>query len=168
MPRSEPSIRARFPHFAPAALRWNDCDVQGHVNNTVPFQLFDTVVSFWQIDNGLFHSADQPICVVVRQACDFFTEIAMMDTVVVGLALERLGASSIAHRLGLFVNDAGTPAVQGDYVHVVIDKATRRSTEIPDFARRALQTLAQGRASPAEASGQSNREDLSHRNPAGA
>lgn len=121
MPRSEPSIRARFPHFAPAALRWNDCDVQGHVNNTVPFQLFDTVVSFWQIDNGLFHSADQPICVVVRQACDFFTEIAMMDTVVVGLALERLGASSIAHKLGLFVNDAGTPAVQGDYVHVVIE-----------------------------------------------
>jgi acyl-CoA thioester hydrolase len=89
---------------------------------------------------------------VVRQACDFFAEIAMMDKVIVGLALERLGASSIAYRLGLFVNDASTAAVQGEYIHVVIDKATRKATPIPDFARRALQTLAPNRESAAERS----------------
>src|SRR5271167_2118825 len=106
MTRPQPASRLLFPYFAAVTLRWNDVDIQGHVNNSVPFQLFDTVVSHWQIDHGLFHSPDQPICVVVRQSCDFFAEIGMMDKVAVGLALDRLGGSSIAYRLGLFVNDS--------------------------------------------------------------
>jgi acyl-CoA thioester hydrolase len=141
MQRPESPRREKFPYFAPVTLRWNDCDVQGHVNNTVPFQLFDTVVSFWQIENGLFHSPDQPICVVARQACNFFAEIAMMDKVVIGLAVERLGSSSIAYDLGLFVGEQSTAAVQGEFVHVVVDQHTRRTTPIPEFARRALMTL---------------------------
>jgi acyl-CoA thioester hydrolase len=142
MSRPEPPSRASFAYFAPVTLRWNDCDIQGHVNNSVPFQLFDTVVSFWQIENKLFHSPDQPICVVARQACNFFAEIGMMDRVVIGLALERLGSSSIAYALGLFVNDDDTAAVQGEFVHVVVDFATRNATPVPEFARRALLTLA--------------------------
>ncbi len=142
MTRPEPARRAVFRHFAPVTLRWNDVDVQGHVNNSVPFQLFDTVVSHWQIENHLFHSADQPICVVVRQSCDFFAEIGMMDKVTIGLALERIGSSSITYLLGLFVNDAPTAAVQGEFVHVVVDNVTRKPVTISDGARRVLQTIA--------------------------
>jgi acyl-CoA thioester hydrolase len=108
----------------------------------VPFQLFDTVVSFWQIENQLFHSHDQPIRVVVKQACDFFAEIGMMDRVVIGLALERLGSSSIAYALGLFVNENGTAAVRGEFVQVVVDNFTRKPTPIAEFARQKLKTLA--------------------------
>jgi acyl-CoA thioester hydrolase len=142
MSRPLPATRSLFPYFSPVTLRWNDVDVQGHVNNSVPFQLFDTVVSHWQITNGLFHAADQPICVVVRQSCDFFAQIAMMDKVTIGLTLEKLGSSSIAYRLGLFVNDAAGAAVQGEFVHVVVDQRARTPTPIPDFARKALLSLA--------------------------
>jgi acyl-CoA thioester hydrolase len=154
MPCSEPFVRAHLPYFAATALRWNDCGVQGHVNNAVPFQLFDTVVNFWQIDTRLFHSANQPIRVVVSQAYDFFAEIPMTDKITVGPALDRFEASSIACRLGLFVNDVSRAAMQGEYVHVVINKATRKATPIPDFARRAADPGAEGdsvastRASP--------------------
>jgi acyl-CoA thioester hydrolase len=141
MSRPLPAIRSLFRCFSAVTLRWNDVDVQGHVNNSVPFQLFDTVVSHWQITNGLFHAHDQPICVVVRQSCDFFAEISMMDKVTIGLALEKVGSSSIAYRLGLFVNDTESAAVQGEFVHVVVDQQTRKPTPIPDFARRTLLTL---------------------------
>ena len=141
MTRLAPPRRARFSHFAPVTLRWNDCDAQGHVNNSVPFQLFDTVVSFWQIDNGLFHAPGQPICVVAREACDFFAEIAMRDEVVVGLAVARLGTSSIAYELGLFVGDHDAAAVRGEFVHVVVDSLTRRATPIPQAARAVLAGL---------------------------
>ena len=142
MSRPEPPQRAKFAYLAPATLRWNDCDVQGHVNNSVPFQLFDTAVSFWQIENSLFHSADQPICVVARQACDFFAEVAMMDEVVIGVAVERIGNSSIVYELGLFVGDAETAAVRGEYVHVVVDGTTRKPAPISPAARAALARLA--------------------------
>ena len=141
MTRPSPPRRARFRHFAKVGLRWNDCDVQGHVNNSVPFQLFDTVVSFWQIDNGLFHAPDQPICVVARQACDFFAEIGMRDEASVGLSVTRLGTASIAYRLALFVNQDETAAVAGEFVHVVVDPLTRRATPIPERARAALADL---------------------------
>jgi acyl-CoA thioester hydrolase len=142
MTRPQLATRSLFPYFAGVTLRWNDVDIQGHVNNSVPFQLFDTVVSHWQIESHLFHSADQPIGVIVRQSCDFFAEIGMMDRVAVGLALDRLGSTSIAYILGLFVNDADTIAVQGEFVHAVVERETRAPTPIPDFARRALLTLA--------------------------
>jgi acyl-CoA thioester hydrolase len=142
MSRPRPVNRSLFSYFSAVTLRWNDVDVQGHVNNSVPFQLFDTVVSHWQIAHGLFHAPDQPMCVVVRQSCDFFTEIGMMDKVTIGLALERLGSSSIIYRLGLFVNDADLAAVQGELVHVVVDQHERRPIPIPEFARRVLVALA--------------------------
>ncbi len=142
MTRPSPLSRSLFPHFSSVTLRWNDVDVQGHVNNSVPFQLFDTVVSRWQVENHLFHSDDQPMCVVVRQACDFFAEFGLMDAVTIGLALDRLGASSIAYRLGLFVDDADRAAVQGEFIHVAVDRADRKPTPIPEPARRALLTLA--------------------------
>jgi acyl-CoA thioester hydrolase len=148
MIRPRPPSRSLFPYFSAATLRWNDVDIQGHVNNSVPFQLFDTVVSHWQIENHLFHAPDQPICVVVRQSCDFFAEIGMMDKVTVGLALERLGSSSIAYVLGLFANDAELAAVKGEFVHVVVDRDGRKPTLIPDFARQALLALAQGPKGP--------------------
>ncbi len=149
MSRPERLRRCHFRHFADVTLRWNDCDVQGHVNNAVPFQLFDTVVSFWQIENGLFHSADQPICVVARQACDFFDEILMTDKVAIGLGLLRLGRTSIAYQLGLFVNANDATSVQGEFVHVVVDAATRKPAPIPDLARRALERLASEPSRPA-------------------
>lgn len=142
MNRPQPAQRDRFSYFAPVTLRWNDVDIQGHVNNSVPFQLFDTVVSHWLIENNLFHSPDQPICVVVRQGCDFFLEIGMMDKVTIGLAVERLGTSSINYFLGLFINGGETAAVTGEFIHVVVDSITRKATEIPEFARRSLESLA--------------------------
>jgi acyl-CoA thioester hydrolase len=142
MTRPEPVQRTVFRCFVPVTLRWNDVDIQGHVNNSVPFQLFDTVVSHWQIENQLFHSVEQPICVVARQSCNFFAEIGMMDKVTVGLAFERIGSSSITYLLGLFVNDAQTSAVQGEFVHVVVDNVTSKPAPISDEARRVLQTIA--------------------------
>ena len=37
--------RTAYPHFLPITTRWMDNDVYGHVNNTVYYSYFDTVVN---------------------------------------------------------------------------------------------------------------------------
>ena len=42
-----------------------------------------------------------------------------------GLAVTKLGTSSIVYRIGLFQGDSDEPAAIGRFVHVYVDAATR-------------------------------------------
>lgn len=122
--------------------RWADNDAYGHVNNTIYYGWFDTAVNAWLIEGGLLDvAADEPIGLVVETGCRYARPLAFPETVEVGLAVERLGSSSVRYRLGVFASGADEAAAEGFFVHVYVDRETRRPVPLPERWRATLQGM---------------------------
>ena len=135
--------RGAYPVWREIATRWSDNDVYGHVNNTVYYEWFDTAVNAWLIEQGLLDiAAGDPIALVAETRCTYFAPLAFPDPVNVGLAISHLGKSSIRYRIGIFAMNSETAAAEGEFVHVVVDRATRRPIDIPPDWRAKLERLA--------------------------
>lgn len=142
MSRPAPLGRSAYRHFTTISTRWADNDAYGHVNNTVYYEWFDTVVNEWLIGQGLLDiDAGNPIGLVVQTGCSYFGPLAFPGDVEIGLAVEHLGASSVTYRIGVFAADASEPAAQGHFTHVYVDRESRRPTALPDLWRKKLETL---------------------------
>lgn len=141
MARPLPHMRDQYQYFRSIDLRWNDFDRFGHVNNAIFFELFDTTVNAWLAENGIFQEESDPMCVVVRHACDYFSEVKPFDKVEVALAIETIGTSSLTYLAALFRVGEDQPAAQGTYVHVAVDRTTRRPTPIGPEAIRICENL---------------------------
>jgi acyl-CoA thioester hydrolase len=112
------------------------------VNNTIFYQWFDSAVNAWLVQQGLLDIEDgDPIALVVETRCSYFEPLAFPDPVDVGLAIERLGRSSVRYRIGVFAVGADTAAAQGEFVHVLVDRTSRRPVEMPQSWRRALEAI---------------------------
>jgi acyl-CoA thioester hydrolase len=123
--------------------RWGDNDAYGHVNNTIYYAWFDTAVNAWLIEAGLLDvAAGDPIGLVVETGCRYKRPLTYPEPVEVGLAVERLGTSSVRYRLGLFAKGADEAAAEGYFIHVYVDRATRRPVELPEEWRRAIEEIA--------------------------
>src|SRR3954452_7213111 len=95
--------RSEFPVLRDIPLRWADVDVYGHVNNVVHYSIFDTAVNGWLIQaSGVDIRRLDAIGLVVETSCRYHAELEFPGTVTAGLALERLGTSSVVYRLALF------------------------------------------------------------------
>ena len=131
--------RADYRHFLAIPTRWSDNDAYAHVNNVVYYSWFDTVVNRWLVENGLLDIAASPVVsLVVETGCSYFESVAFPDTVHAGLAVERLGSSSIIYAIGIFREGSDDAAAQGRFVHVTVDRATQRPVPIPgQHARQA-------------------------------
>jgi acyl-CoA thioester hydrolase len=140
-----------FPVLWPVLTRWADNDMFGHLNNAVYYQLFDTAINGWintNVDVNPVIMAAQGI--VAESGCRYFSELHFPERLVVGLAITRLGRSSVTYRLGIFrapeeLAAAGDAAEQklaalGHWVHVYIDRTSRRPVPIPDAIRSLLST----------------------------
>jgi acyl-CoA thioester hydrolase len=133
--------RADFPVLRTLPTRWSDDDTYGHVNNVVHYGLFDTAVNGWLIEASGVDIRDLPaIGLVVETSCRYFAELRFPEVVTAGLALERVGTSSVVYRLALF-GAAEEPAAVGRFVHVYVDRATRLAVPVPPEIRAALATL---------------------------
>ena len=142
MSRREPARRGDFKSWRQVTTRWADNDAYGHVNNTVYYEWFDSAVNAWMVEQGLLDiAAGDPIALVVETRCSYFAALAFPESVEVGLAIARLGASSIGYRIGIFSQGAETAAADGEFVHVVVNRSTRRPIEIPASWRVKLETL---------------------------
>jgi acyl-CoA thioester hydrolase len=140
-----PTRRAEFRVLRTITTRWMDNDHYGHVNNVVYYSYFDTAVNGWLIEASGCDVRDLPsIGIVAETSCRFLRELSFPDTVHAGLALERLGNSSVVYRIGLFRNDDEEPAALGRFVHVYVDAASRRPVPVPEVVRRALEQLGEG------------------------
>jgi acyl-CoA thioester hydrolase len=135
-----------FPVLWPVGTRWADNDMFGHLNNAVYYQLFDTAINAWiNTSTGLDPITAPAQGIVAESGCRYFSELHFPENLAVGLAVTRLGRSSVTYRLGLF-RDAR--AAQGDearpitalghWVHVYVDKATRKPVPIPDAIKSLL------------------------------
>ena len=140
--KSLPSERGEFPVLRSITTRWMDNDHYGHVNNVVYYSYFDTVVNGFLIEaSGTDIRELSAIGIVAETSCRFLRELSFPDTIHAGLALERLGNSSVVYRIGLFRNEETAPAALGRFVHVYVDAASRRPVPIPETIRHALAKL---------------------------
>ena len=137
--------RDRYRVLRPIQTRWSDNDVYGHVNNVVYFSYFDTLVNGLLIDAGVLDIDEGDVIgLVVDNACRYFAPIAFPDRLVGGVAVERLGNSSVVYRLGLFHESPGrtqAAVAEGRFVHVYVDRATRRPVALPVALRTVLEPL---------------------------
>jgi acyl-CoA thioester hydrolase len=141
--RQQPTARSAYRTFRVITTRWMDNDVYGHMNNVVHYSLFDTAVNGWLIEQGVLDPAggDQ-VGLVVETGCRYAAEIAFPDTVHAGLRVARLGSSSVRYEIGLFRNDEPLAAAEGFFVHVYVDRVTRRPKPINPRLRAVLETIA--------------------------
>ncbi len=134
--------REHFPVLRALPTRWSDDDTYGHVNNVVHYQMFDTAVNGWLIEaSGTDIRRLPAIGLVVETQCRYFAELRFPEVVTAGLALERLGNSSVVYRLALFGSGRDEPAAVGRFVHVYVDRETRRPVPVPDVIRSVLDVL---------------------------
>ena len=143
--RPQPSHRSAYKAFRALSTRWMDNDPYGHMNNVVHYSLFDTAVNGWLIERGVLDfRAGKQVGLVVETGCRYFSELAFPDRVTAGLRVGRLGTSSVRYEIGLFRNDDDLAAAEGFFVHVYVDRLTRRPMPLADPLRAALQGLLVG------------------------
>ncbi|WP_279480061.1 thioesterase family protein [Aureimonas sp. SK2] len=138
-PRPKRQSRADYRAFVPVTTRWSDNDMYGHMNNAAYYAFFDTAVTSWLFGTGL--SAEGSMFFVAETGCRYLSEVGYPDRVAVGLRVGHVGTSSIRYEIGIFRNDEDLAAAEGLFVHIHIDKATRRPAPVPDILRDALKAL---------------------------
>jgi acyl-CoA thioester hydrolase len=142
MNRPSPEIRGHYHHFQSIPTRWMDNDVYGHVNNVIYYSYFDTVVNQYLIEQRVLNiEASKVIGLVVETQCQYFASITFPDVVHAGLLVTKLGNSSVRYEIGLFRNEEQTASAQGYFVHVYVDRATRRAISLPADLRSALERI---------------------------
>jgi acyl-CoA thioester hydrolase len=134
--------RDRYPHLTAIDTRWMDNDAYGHVNNVVYYSFFDTAVNRWLIERGVLDvGASGAIGLVVETRCRYFSPITFPDRVTAGVRVAHVGERSVRYEIGLFRNDEPAAAAAGHFVHVYVDRGTRRAVRVPDDVRAALAAL---------------------------
>jgi acyl-CoA thioester hydrolase len=140
--REAPNVRGDYRHFHTIATRWMDNDAYGHVNNVVYYSYFDTAVNEYLVRAGVLDiERSNVIGLVVETQCRYFSELSFPQTVHAGLRVARLGTSSVRYEIGVFADDEDAACAQGHFVHVYVDRATRRPTALPAPLRSVLERI---------------------------
>jgi acyl-CoA thioester hydrolase len=140
--KPQPSPRSAYRAFRTIGTRWMDNDAYGHVNNVVYYSWFDTVVNAHLIENGALdiqHGA--VIGLVVETHCNYFSSIEFPQNVDAGLRVAHVGRSSVRYEVGLFAQGETLTAAKGHFIHVYVDRATRKPTQLPGALKAVLEAL---------------------------
>lgn len=144
--RAPRPTRSDYPAWRVATTRWADIDIYGHLNNARYFELIDTCINAHLAEaTGTDIRRLTAIGVVAEVSCRYFVEVGYPAPVELGLAVERLGASSITYRVGIFQGETDLAAAEGRFVHVYVDNtdptAGRPVVPVPDLIRTVLAPL---------------------------
>ena len=141
-PRVLPQDRSSYFVFREIGTRWMDNDVYGHVNNVVYYSWFDTAVNAHLIESGALDiHAGETIGLVVETQCNYFAPLAFPQRVDAGIRVARIGGSSVRYEVGLFAQGEPLSAAAGHFVHVYVDRTTRRPAVLPPKLRAVLEPL---------------------------
>ena len=134
--------REHYRHFQRISTRWMDNDAYGHVNNVVYYSFFDTAVNRYLIEAGALDIAHSAVIgLVIETHCNYFAPLEFPQIVEAGLRVAHIGKSSVCYEVGLFAAGEPMSAAAGHFVHVYVDRATRRPAELPAALLAALQPL---------------------------
>lgn len=140
--KSQPEPRANYRVFRSIGTRWMDNDVYGHVNNVVYYSWFDTAVNAHLIDQGVLDiHYGQTIGLVIETQCNYFAPLAFPQTVEAGIRVARLGNTSVRYEVGLFAQGEALTAAKGHFIHVYVDRQSRRPTPLPANFKHVLEQL---------------------------
>jgi acyl-CoA thioester hydrolase len=138
----QPAPRSAYKVFRTIGTRWMDNDAYGHVNNVVYYSWFDTVVNAHLVEQGALDiHRGETIGLVIETQCNYFAALAFPQTVEAGLRVAHMGNSSVRYEVGLFAQGQPLTAAKGHFVHVYVDRATRRPSALPDKLRLVLDAL---------------------------
>jgi acyl-CoA thioester hydrolase len=134
--------RRDYRWFAPMTTRWLDNDVYGHINNTVYYAFFDTAVNQYLISKGVLdiHAGNQ-IGLVVESGCSYFAPLSYPQSIEAGIRVAKIGNTSVRYEIALFTAGSANAAAQGHFVHVYVNKQTRRPEPLTADFRAALSNL---------------------------
>jgi acyl-CoA thioester hydrolase len=140
--KPQPGQRADFAHLSAITTRWGDNDVYGHVNNVQYYSYFDTVVNRYLIEAGALDIHGGPVIgLVVETHCNYFAPLAFPGDVEAGVRVVHVGRSSVRYEIGLFAAGQPLAAAMGHFVHVYVDRTTRRPANLPPVLLAALAPL---------------------------
>ena len=141
--RPRPHRREDYPHSRVLTTRWADSDPYGHMNNVVHYALFDTVVNQWLIEQGALDiQKSRVIGLVVETGCHYFAPLTYPEPVTAALRVSHVGRSSVVYEVALFGAASETAAAQGRFVHVYVDRESRKPVaELPAALQSALAPL---------------------------
>ncbi|BGP19397.1 hypothetical protein JCM10213v2_007486 [Rhodosporidiobolus nylandii] len=113
-PRPSPPLASSFRYFLPFQTRWADNDQYGHLNNVKYGEYFDSITNHY-LRHHCYPALDQPdkhpIGLVVASHTSYASSLAYPEPVLAGLAVARLGTSSVEWRVALFAAEYA-PAVE--------------------------------------------------------
>ena len=134
--------RADYAAFRSITTRWADNDVYGHVNNVVYYSWFDTAVNAHLIEVGVLDiHAGAVIGLVVETGCRYAAPLAFPQVIEAGIRAAKIGTSSVRYEVGLFAEGEAEAAAEGFFIHVYVDRETRRPVPLPADLRAALQAI---------------------------
>jgi len=140
--RARPETRDAYRHFTTLTTRWMDNDVYGHINNVVYYSLFDTAVNGYLIDAGALDvERGEVIGLVVETHCNYFSPIEFPKKIDAGLRVAHVGSSSVRYEIGLFAEGEPLTAARGHFIHVYVDRGSRRPAALPAALTEALKGL---------------------------
>ncbi len=140
--KPSPKTRDNFAHFSKVQTRWMDNDVYGHVNNVNYYSYFDTVVNSHLIEQGALDIQNSPVIgLVVETKCNYFASFAFPQTIEAGIAVSKIGSSSVVYEIGLFHEGENLCAAQGHFIHVYVDRATNKPAPLPGTLHNVVQAL---------------------------
>ncbi|MET0312297.1 MAG: thioesterase family protein [Burkholderiaceae bacterium] len=141
-PKPQPEPREAYRAFRTIGTRWMDNDAYGHVNNVVYYSWFDTAVNAHLIEAGVLDiHGGATIGLVIETQCNYFAPLAFPQDVEAGVRVAHMGSSSVRYEVGLFAKGAPETAARGHFVHVYVDKATRRPVPLPADLKAVLEKL---------------------------
>src|SRR5688572_7008573 len=136
--------RGKYVHFLTLPTRWMDNDIYGHINNVLYYAFFDTAINQYLIsEGGLDINAGQVIAFAAESQCQYLRPLAFPDVIEVGLRVGKLGNSSVRYELAIFKQGESAPAAAGYFVHVFVDRETRRPVPMPERIRAALERISE-------------------------
>lgn len=136
------ATRADYRHFLDIPTRWMDNDVYGHVNNVVYYSFFDTVINAFLVESGALDIHESPVIgLAVETKCRFHAPLAFPQIVDAGLRIGHLGTRSVRYEVGLFARGDDRAAAEGHFVHVFVDRASRRPVAIPEKTRHTIYNI---------------------------
>ena len=139
-PRPPPS-RVDYRVFTAIQTRWADNDVYGHVNNATYYSYFDTAVNAQLIGAGVLDiQVGDTIGLVVETGCTYFQAAVFPESLSVGLRVAHLGRSSVRYELAIFREGEQTASAAAHFVHVYVDRLTRRPVEVTGALRALLES----------------------------
>ena len=141
--RPAPESRQAYRVFRDITTRWMDNDIYGHVNNVVYYSWFDAAVNAHLIEEGVLDiHAGQTIGLVVETHCNYFAPLAFPQTVQAGIRVASIGSSSVRYEIGLFAPGEDLCAAKGHFIHVYVDRQSRRPSPLPTHFLTVLKALA--------------------------